>query len=431
MVKIYKYKMLSPTMCQLPFTQQMIESNGEIKTCCAILPTYGANKDQSNNPYNVMTHSLSDAWNSDFMRQLRLDLIDGKEPNSCQSCWKMENKEHTLGNSVRLANKNKFPTSKWEDRVEYAKNNQGYLVQKAFDFQLATGNLCNLACKMCNSRYSTGYSKFFKKFGIKDSSEASFQKERWHGVTYPIDTEYDWPTNNPLIEIFKDNIDNIELIFLTGGEPTLIGENLVFLEHLIEIGASNHIRIHVNTNCTNINERLLNIMQEFKEIWVNLSVDGIDEIAYLQRTPSNWKQIEKNVDRLFSWAHKIRNESRKQVKMDFISTITELNLHHIVDAWYYLSNRYEGISASCNIVANQFLGIDKVPTAVKEKIYKHLLSMEGKFQRSFNSPVTELKYWLEQDIYSSTYDKIHYTLSELQRFHPNMNIKEIYKIYYD
>ena len=117
--------------------------------------------------------------------------------------------------------------------------------------------------------------------------------------------------------------------------------------------------------------------------------------------------------------------------MDFISTITELNLHHIVDAWYYLSNRYEGISASCNIVANQFLGIDKVPTAVKEKIYKHLLSMEGKFQRSFNSPVTELKYWLEQDIYSSTYDKIHYTLSELQRFHPNMNIKEIYKIYYD
>jgi hypothetical protein len=172
-------------------------------------------------------------------------------------------------------------------------------------------------------------------------------------------------------------------------------------------------------------------MQEFKEIWVNLSVDGIDEIAYLQRTPSNWKQIEKNVDRLFSWAHEIRNELGKQVKMDFISTITELNLHHIVDAWYYLSNRYEGASAACNIVTNQNFGIEKVPTAVKEKIYEHLLSMESKFQRSFNRPVTELKYWLEQDIYSPTHDKIHYTLSELKRFHPNMNIKEIYKIYYD
>ena len=423
--------MLSPTICQLPFTQQMIESNGEIKTCCAIMPTYGANLDKDNIPYNVMTHTLSDAWNSDFMRQLRMDLIEGKEPEACQTCWRLESKDHSQGTSVRFANADKFPISKWQDRVEYAKNNQGYLEKKAFDFQLATGNLCNLACKMCNSRYSTAYSKFFKKFGLKESSEASFQKEEFHGTSIPMDTEYTWPANNPLVKIFENNIDEIELIFLTGGEPTLIEENLVFLEHLIDVGACNHIRIHINTNCTNINQRLLNIMQEFKEIWINLSIDGIDDIAYLQRTPSNWSQIEKNLDKLMQWSEDIKIQLNKNVRMSFISTITQLNLHHIVDAWYYLAKKYIGISASCNIIAYEILGVNKVPAVVSKKIYEHLLEMENKFPENFKSPVSNLKYWLEEDIYETTYDKIHYTLSELQRFHPNMNIKEIYQIYYD
>jgi len=424
--------MNSPTICQLPFTQQMIESNGEIKTCCAIMPTYGANKDNNNLPYNVMTHTLSDAWNSDFMRKLRLDLIEGKEPDCCQTCWKLESKDHTRGTSVRFANAEKFPISKWQNRVEYAKNNQGYLEQKAFDFQLATGNLCNLACKMCNSRYSTTYSKFFKKFGLKESSDANFQKNKSYGTSIPMYKEYDWPTNNSLIKIFENNIDEIELIFLTGGEPTLIEENLVFLEHLIEIGACNHIRIHINTNCTNINQRLLNIMQEFKEIWINLSIDGINEIAYLQRTPSNWLQIEKNLDRLMQWSNDIEIQLNKYVKMSFISTITELNLHHIVDAWYYLANRYNNISASCNIIVYEILGVSKVPSVISKKIYEHLLEMENSFPIYYqNGPLSNLKYWLEQDIYEPNYDKIHYTLSELQRFHPDMNIKEIYQIYYD
>ena len=423
--------MLSPTICQLPFTQQMIESNGEIKTCCAIMPTYGANLDQNNTPYNVMTHTLSDAWNSDFMRQLRMDLIDGKEPNCCQNCWKLESKDHTQGTSVRFANASKFPVSKWQDRVEFAKNNNGYLEQKAFDFQLATGNLCNLACKMCTPRYSTAYSKFFKKFGITESIDTTFQKDNFVERSMPLDTDYKWPVDNPLVKIFENNIDEIELIFLTGGEPTLIEENLVFLEHLIEIGACNHIRIHINTNCTNINQRLLNIMQEFKEIWINLSVDGINEIAYLQRTPSNWQQIEKNLDKLMQWSTDIKINLNKKVHMSFISTITELNLHHIVDAWYYLAQKYIGLSASCNIIAHEILGVNKVPTAVSKKIYEHLLEMEDKFPENYKGPVSQLKYWLEQDIYSPTYEKIHYTLSELQRFHPDRNIKEIYNIYYD
>ena len=423
--------MISPTICQLPFTQQMIESNGEIKTCCAILPTYGANKDQNDNPYNVMTHTLSDAWNSGFMRQLRLDLIDGKEPNCCQTCWKHENKDHTQGTSVRFSNANKFPISKWQDRVEYAKNNQGYLEQKAFDFQLATGNLCNLACKMCSPRYSTTYSKFFKKFGIKNSMQANFQKNKLIGTSVlPLDIEYIWPTENSLVKIFENNIDEIELIFLTGGEPTLIEENLVFLEHLIQIKASDHIRIHINTNCTNINQRLLNIMSEFNEIWLNLSIDGIDDIAYLQRTPSNWKQIEKNLDTLIEWKAEIELKLKKIVRFNILSTITELNLHHIIDAWYHLSNRYD-FNVSCNPIVYEPLGINKIPSNVSKKIYDHLIEMENKFPKNYRTPVAKLKYWLEQDIYQPTYDKIHYTLSELQRFHPDMNIKEIYKIYYD
>jgi len=172
-------------------------------------------------------------------------------------------------------------------------------------------------------------------------------------------------------------------------------------------------------------------MQEFNEIWINMSIDGINEIAYLQRTPSNWEQIEKNLDRLMQWSNDIKINLKKNVKMSFISTITELNLHHIIDAWFYLAKRYTNISASCNFIAQEILGANKIPAVVIKKIYEHLLEMECKFPHNYNAALANLKYWLEQDIYSLTYDSIHYTLSELQRFHPNMNIKEIYKIYYD
>ena len=141
-------------------------------------------------------------------------------------------------------------------------------------------------------------------------------------------------TNPDLRTLFGDYYGSIRTLFLTGGEPTLLPEFKLFLNSLIDSGAHKDIFVYISTNCTNINRELLTLLSQFKKIGINLSLDGMDEIAYIQRTPSNWKQIEKNVDLIYSWVNEYKQNntvtSNNKPIVLINSVVTSMNLHHIV-----------------------------------------------------------------------------------------------------
>jgi organic radical activating enzyme len=385
---------------------------------------------------------LTEAWNSEQIKETRLAMIRGEKPELCRYCWDMENEDNTQGNSIRLEAANE--RNKLEnitDRIEYARTHGGELSDDylAYDFQLSIGNLCNLACKMCNPGFSTQFQKFYARY--HDSpKEISFVLGRPedHSVEaqLPFNTTFDWPIKQDLKDIFKDHISKIQLMFFTGGEPTLIPQVVDFIDHLAEVDHHPNLKVWPSTNCTNINKRLLDSLSKHNHLWINLSLDGKDEIAAIQRTPSHWPSIEKNVDMLMDWVNIQRDSKLKHIKINMLSTITALNFHHILDFWKYFDDRYssktQDYGSAVNLVLNRQtnFGIEIIPKAVipelKEKLEQYRKLGSKHIQRAYD----RYDQLLESTTFADNHDEIHFCLDRVQTYHLDLNIKEIYSIYY-
>ena len=427
---------MSSTFCLYPFIHQHIDPDGDIKYCCSSL--------HNNEPApNTKNTTLKDAWNSDNLKRLRMALINGETPSACDYCWQLESPDHTQGSSLRLIANDKNSKLDISDRVEYAKSHNGELDQYPFDFQIMTGSLCNLACKMCSPPYSTSFVKFFKKAGITNFNQIKFNKDRTHSASTRDTKSFDLDTvhaNTGLSELFKDYYHLIRVLFLTGGEPTLLPELKLFLDSLVAVGANKDIFAYISTTCTNINRDLLTTLSQFKKIGINMSLDGMDEIAYIQRTPSNWSQIEKNVDLIYFWINNhiatTRPTDENYPIVVINSVVTSMNLHHIVKFWLYIFNKYPkniGLGFSPIVDTNDNHHIGMVPKAVVKQLLDELLEVKDRFDvphHSVKDQIDKFELWLRQDIYADNYDGIHYMIDQLQHYHPELNMKEIYSIYY-
>ena len=287
---------------------------------------------------------------------------------------------------------------------------------------------------MCGSKWSTNNAKFFKRFH-DTPAEINFVSST---LTKPIgknefQAEHDWPVTIGLEKIFEGSYDAIRLLYLTGGEPTIIKEVHDFLEKLVEQGYADKIRIRPNTNCTTINKKFLDTLSKFSAVDLIVSIDGMDEIADIQRTFSDWPTILKNLDTIMAWW----KEKRTPGLLTINTIITSLNLHHVIDLWVFLCERYPGVKfgIGANTVwdAEVNFGVNSVPEDAVEKIKQYSLSDNYKTNPKYKNMKMAYSY-LENLLNTSTFVKdyaiIHYCLNKMKEYHPEYDIEKIYRIYF-
>jgi organic radical activating enzyme len=424
---------MSNTLCSMPFVHQHVQPSGEIRFCCASLPF--SNVNENNETYNVNSNRLIESWNGPSIRKLRLALIDGKEPMECRHCWERENKDHTKGNSMRLDFFNKVPLSTIQDRIDFARENDGYVNTNPFNFQVMYGNLCNLACKICTPQYSTNFSKYFQNLGFKNLSEIKFNPNITLPDVHPEQTHYgvayDWVNTNHLTSILSDFNKDIEELWIMGGEPTIIESTKTYIDETVSLGHSKNICLGISTNCTNINEDLLDQLEHFKHVNFNMSLDGINEIAYIQRTPSQWSHIEKNVNRLVQW----RDDMYRQgipVALNVHSVITSLNFHHMIDFWLYLDNKFKNLTFSfMPIIGNsENFDINLVPKNIAHQLLERVNLIKDQVLPNLQNVLKMYSTLIETNNFADGTNLMHYQLDKIQNLHTDMDIKKIYSIYY-
>ena len=74
---------MKKSYCDLPFEHQYIHMSGSVRLCCATLENA---TDKNGNRYHMSNHSLDQVWNSDYMKQVRIDMKNGKVLNACSKC---------------------------------------------------------------------------------------------------------------------------------------------------------------------------------------------------------------------------------------------------------------------------------------------------------------------------------------------------------
>lgn len=301
--------------CFYPFHSFTIQ-NGYYNLCCA--------SRQSPVSFNEM--GIYDFfYNSDYIKEVRSVIKENKWHPDCVMC---KEKEEKGLKSLRL---------KAADSLINKDPELSYL-----DVRLS--NKCNLGCRMCNEFFS---SVIAEEQGIKKT--------------------YEW-ANSALEQIKK--IKTLSKIYFTGGEPLLVKENYKLLENLIESNLHRRISLILNTNCTVLPDKFINLILQFQSIHVNLSIDGIGKVQEYIRWPSKWT----NVEAVFHQWLKISKENKK-IKIVLSPVIQLLNAPYLDEYVEYFGN-YINLDTNMDpIVLEQpdYFDLSHAPLFVWEIIEKQKL----------------------------------------------------------
>ena len=262
------------TVCAVPWMHIAVEPNGDAIPCCLT----------STHNYiagNLNTQSIEEIWNSNNMKSLRKDMINGIEPKICNKCF---DREKVTGDSGRYHHNRRF--SQVLDDIPDITEPDGTCTTmelKYWDFRFS--NLCNFKCRSCGPRYSSTW--------VPDATKLNWisgQEKVWNVESV---------NNTDKFDFLKEQIENVEEIYFAGGEPLMMSEHWKILDMLLERNKT-HVKLSYNTNASILTYGGKNVLDYWRqwnpgkiEVWP--SIDEIGDRAELIRSGTVWKKVEENL----------------------------------------------------------------------------------------------------------------------------------------
>lgn len=328
------------TVCPLPFVHLATHPEGKVTLCCISDHTnnMSAAKNYPRQLLNLNRDSIVDIVNSDYFKEVRSQMIAGEKPLACMRCYK---EEEQTGQSKRLQELKRFG---FNAAVDISPN---------FKFvELRLGNLCNVRCRTCNPYSSSQWISEYSKLQAEINFVTNYDKRldfSW------IDSDSFW---NELFEYST----NLELIYINGGEPTLVKKHWTYLDRLIEKGLNKKVTLWYNINMTNVPDELINIWKKFKKVIIHASIDDLKERNSYIRKGTDWQTVENNLQ-------KLKNNS--WIDLQVTQTVSWLNVFYIDEFIKYFKEK--GISTHFNLVHDpKFLSPIILPQSIKNILFEKL-----------------------------------------------------------
>lgn len=253
--------------CLAPLTSIEVSPHGHLTPCC----WYGPNRNDKAQ-FNIDTTSIQE-YRQSFLYPMYEKMKNNEYPDACSRCL-------NKGNLRTRVNYYEDMYDKDREEIEETKPLR--------TMDLRFGNLCNLSCITCTS-YNSNYFYKVKKKGYY----------LWEDQ-YKNRNNDNWADNPKHIEDIKNNLHNIDLLYLTGGEPTINSGLADLLQHMIDNNHTN-VKLDINTNLTNANDDFIKLIRHFK--WrLMFSIDAVGELNDIIRWPSKFTSIEKNMKKFLDAA---------------------------------------------------------------------------------------------------------------------------------
>lgn len=302
-------------ICSLPFTHLATHPHGGVTLCCISDHTNAASSARTDGRIlNLNTDSIDDVMNSDYFKQVRIQMKNEIEPEACKRCYEEERKGIK---SKRIEENDRYLESS-QHIIDSMKDDGTIDVDFKF-LELRLGNICNLRCRTCNPASSTKwvveYSKMQKELKFV-TDYSSVQKGVW------FEDDKFW---NDLLS--KSN--SLERIYINGGEPTLVEKHFVYLEKLIENDLHRQINLWYNINLSQIPEKLVELWSQFKSVNVSVSIDDLKERNSYIRNGSDWDNLHANLLKL---------KQLEWINLSIVQTISTYNVLYLHEFYQYFQN---------------------------------------------------------------------------------------------
>jgi molybdenum cofactor biosynthesis enzyme MoaA len=338
-------------LCAVPWHELYITSNGHYGLCCL--------EDQNFNSQRISIDQPVDAhWNSNYMKQVRLDFLQGKSLPQCNQCWNDESANKISGRMRR--------NLKYYRQTEIHQNDEvfqdtisktdatGHTSMPIKGLFFSVGDICQLRCIDCSPGYSRSILKDYQKLGW----HSNFKNRRF---VLKNDLMHDTKEHQQhLWNRVQEIGGKVDWIRVQGGEPTISPQLLKFLHWYNEQGYASETTIMITTNAVNIRQQFLDALKPFRQVKIEISVDGVGELDEYLRYPTNWQKKEKIIDNLIS-----------QFDCNIHSTVYSLSIDGLVDLIKWAETK--SILHSLQILNYpDELGIQHLPDKFKHKLISEL-----------------------------------------------------------
>jgi len=379
----------SETFCALPFVHLSTRPGGEVRCCCSATASsvgpsndtmHGHNlgyvKDASGKPFNLNESTLLEAWNSDYMKNVRTRMMNGEFSPSCGKCYREEASGHL--------SKRVWETRHWVkemdgiDNIIQHLNEDGELPPNVIYADLRFGTKCQLACAMCSGRDSSGWIPLYKKMYPTIENPNLQQTMWWEDKDKSFGSHYNWHKDNDKFwDELYDQIPNMKQLYFAGGEPLIIDEHYMLLQKVIEMGYADKIMIRYNSNAVDVPDKLFKLWSHFKKVRFHFSLDSFGEMNSYIRYPSDWNTIEENL-----WKF---DNTADNIEVTLACAVSALNIYYMPDFILWKINQgFNKINmwpSGAGLVNNHLvywppqLNVRVFPKEFKKKIRKHYEEM--------------------------------------------------------
>jgi len=272
-----------------PFTGLATREDGAIKICCRSQPVGW-----------IQEQSLEEVWNSDKMKEVRKQVLNGKRPDVCMPCFNLEDqgveslRQRHIRGLIPEARVNLYPDALDALEDDYS---------MPFEFptmEIKINNLCNLKCRMCNPLDSTSWTdwKEVEEFYERENNYLvpTVRKLTKRPGQYigPFDNSDNWWQD------FEKLLPHFRRVEFAGGEPLMDPNHYKILDMLKP--HADKIEIKYATNGTKLGisdgRTIFDYWPYFKSVAVNISIDGIHDVYEYIRGNGDFSLIEENIKQI-------------------------------------------------------------------------------------------------------------------------------------
>lgn len=333
-----------------------INNSGTYEPCRWMNKVNGA---RVNFDYNIKTLAPM-TYFQNHMSELRTTLLAGESPQICSDCQIMEQHAKPSGRQRQLLKvgvlnshfEKSLAGSPLRSAFDYSNNHQGKTTRTVTDWQIDLGNYCNGACVFCDPESSSTLATEFKRIGLIDQVPPR-----------------SWCDNPELLDRFiKDLLQSPDLQYLhfLGGETVITPGFKKILSTLVDAGLSKQIVIGFTTNLTVWSESVVELLKQFYQVHLGMSVETMTTVNDYVRYPSQLTQTCRLLDQ---W---VALGQQQQWLLQLRITPTCLTVHELTTVYDYAWQHNLSVE-SCNFIDNpKFFRINVLPQTYRAQVCENL-----------------------------------------------------------
>jgi MoaA/NifB/PqqE/SkfB family radical SAM enzyme len=289
----------------------LIESLKENKSFC--IAPFVALKDNTrhccymknfDNPY---TNFYTDP-NSIKMRQ---QMLAGEKIDLCQRCYSYE--------EFGAASPRQGLTREWAYRLNLKSYDDVVKNTKLIRYEIFLGNYCNLQCRMCDPSSSSQIDDEYVDLGLSQQRLGIVNQNH----------------------LDKVDLDQVQQLHLTGGEPSINQDLYNFLKKCIDLNKKD-FEIFINTNGVSLTKEFVSLIKQFKNVRIAISIDGFDRVNQYIRWPTNWGKFKSNVQTL--------TESIAPQNYHFHTTLSIYNVSQLYQLYEFLDHYHPTVLFNMDVL---------------------------------------------------------------------------------